>query len=247
MGELSNEEFDRQFEEAREWLRTLPLKEAVALFRPEIAEATIKRLRGTHYNNFSSATRWGIVRAHRPEQRLTLYEHLAVLLAQDMSKDEIIKRYAGEYHDYRFACPVGDKMIYVSGRYNIYEDPNGDPSFQHWSRSYLADHGEESEAQHVGYVMVQNERLFLLGAGDGTLTMSICETFRPGKEQKDSVLRGVVLSTRSIPRDPFGATFILVHSDNTKGQETFDPKNPDGVEKFKNYFNADSPYYLKIH
>lgn len=246
-GSPGPKDFDLQFNEARDWLRQMTHREAVVLLGRELSETTIKRLRGSSYHSFSTAFRWALISAHRPQQRLTLYDNISVLLEQTLSKSDIISQYSGEYRDYRYACPRGNDIIYVSGRIRIYEDPDGNPSFQHWSRSYLLQHGEHVEPQHMGYVMVQNERLFFVGVGDGTLTMSICETFRRKNDPKDSVLHGIVLSTRSSPRDPFSANFILVHSDNKKRQESLDPDNPEGEENFRKASVPISPFYLKIH
>lgn len=239
---------DQLFDEARDWLRTkFSVKAALELFNGELSEGTIKRLRGTKYNRFKPLYRAMLVKVYKPEKVETFYDQVAFLLDQERSqKSEILKRYEGEYKYYRYASPKGDSLVYVSGRIKIFEDNEGNPAFQHWSATYLARAKKERDPQHTGYVFVQENRLFMMGVGEGTLRLSICETFKKNA-RANSVLHGIVVSTRSSPRDPFGARFILVHADNGEAQSRLDPGNPDGEKNFHQDSIWDQAHYLKIH
>lgn len=231
---LSSKEAAELFEKARQWIRDeFSVAESNEFFGSELSKTSVKRLRGKTYDKFKASTKLTVIKAFKPEQRVSPYEEISVYLGQTVSAEDVLKQYRGNYRYYRITAPKGDDTVYASGSIRIYADPDGKPSFAHRSSSHLKN--SATDPQHMGYVFVHGERLFLAGAGDGTLTMWICETFRSSPET--DVLHGVSVSSRSIPRDPFAARFILVHNKNSVWQEQLDPQSDGGHEVFKRSFD----------
>lgn len=236
---LTDEQKEKLFEEAREWLRSNhTVKESEELFSGEISPSTVSRLRGRTYHSFTPVVRLALIKVYRPEQRMSAYEYIRTYLGLTDTAEDVLANYKGKYRYYRITAPNGDEPIYSSGTIRIYADFEGKPTFEHRSSSHLKKAGDSW--QHLGFVFVNGERLFFAGAGEGTMTMWIAETYRAvpqGNPKAKEVLHGVSLSTRATPRDPFAARFLLVSNANHEWQKKLDPESADGEECFRAVFD----------
>lgn len=189
------------------------------------------------------------------ERSASLYDQLAHLMEQpEGARDDLLRDYLGEFRYFRFACKGAiDDIYYVSGRIRIFKDPEGNPSFEHWSHDYASE-----DPEHTGLVFHYENRIYMLGTARGMMRLAIGRTLTAPKSR--GYIAGLVVSVRDDPhRDPYSARFIMVHEANklliqrlsdessSSEQNTVGGFKTNGEVAFGEVSRADYAWYLLTH
>ncbi|MCJ2189164.1 hypothetical protein [Novosphingobium beihaiensis] len=243
----NDEDLASAYKNAREaLLNHYPTPEKQSALYPIFSRETIQRLIEGH-PDIRPSTQKRLIWAMNAGVSNAVYQGMATYMRQDPAQRDLIfetmanEKANGEFSYFRYHAPGA--IDFGEGWLKIYRDPNGDPSFSHWSMNYGRykdkERTEERTPEHVGYVFRSRDRIFLLGRRPGVVRLATL--VEPEDTDVDPYI-GMLLSLRKQDglQIPFAARVILVPHSNEPLLKRL--RSEDGEEVFKSFFKQDMWY-----